>query len=134
MPAPEPTIVHQDDCESEEWDDPIRGRVRFRTMLSGDRTPSEAITMGVAELGPGESRSLRLHRHEAPEAYFILAGTGVVNIDGREHPVCAGSAVFVPGGVRHGAFNTGVDTLRLLYVFAVDSFADVEYEFDTAAS
>lgn len=37
--------------------------------------------------------------------------------------------MFIPGNVWHGARNTGTNVLRLLYVFATDSFADVYYEF-----
>ena len=47
----------------------------------------------------------------------------------REHRLRAGSSVFIPGNVWHGARNTGTNVLRLLYVFATDSFADVYYEF-----
>ena len=46
-----------------------------------------------------------------------------------ELPVATGSTVFVPGGVWHSARNTGDDVLRILYVFAADSFDDVVYEY-----
>ena len=46
-----------------------------------------------------------------------------------EHALRPGSSVFIPGDVWHGARNTGHDVLRLLYVFAADSFSDVNYVF-----
>jgi mannose-6-phosphate isomerase-like protein (cupin superfamily) len=85
--------------------------------------------MGVAELPPGQPRQIVTHRHAQIEAYYILSGEGVVEIDGVEHPVRAGSAIYLPGDVEHGAVNTGPETLRLLYVFAADSFDQVEYRF-----
>jgi quercetin dioxygenase-like cupin family protein len=48
-----------------------------------------------------------------------------------EHGLRPGSAVFIPGGAEHGVRNTGAGILRLLYAFAADSFAEVEYEFSS---
>ena len=67
--------------------------------------------------------------HDPDELYFVLSGTGAVVVDDRELPVAAGSTVFVPGGAWHSARNTGDDVLRILYVFPVDSFDDVVYEY-----
>ena len=69
---------------------------------------------------------LKVHRHALPELYYILTGSGVVTIDGVQHPVSADTAVFIPGNVAHGLRNTGQTILRFLYVFAVDSFSKVE--------
>ena len=54
-------------------------------------------------------------------------------IDGIDHAVRAGCAVFIPGNAWHGTRNTGSEVLRLLYVFAVDSIADVTYVFPDGA-
>ena len=124
-----PYIVHEQECEFEGSIEPVPGKVRWRTLLSGDRTPTDSLTLGVAELAPGEAEGFRVHRHAQAEVYYVLSGEGVVVIDGSEHRVRAGSAVYVPGGAAHGAFNTGDRVLRILYVFAADSFAEVEYEF-----
>lgn len=122
-------VVHESSCPLESWDEAQRGNVVWRTLISGDRTPTSQMTLGVAEIGPGDTEHLGLHRHEAAEIYYVLSGEGVVSIDGAEHPLRAGSSVFVPGNVLHGARNTGRETLRLLYVFAADSFSGVEYVF-----
>lgn len=126
----EPVVLHEQDCPLERWEDPSRGDVTWRTLLSGDRTPTRALTMGVAELPPGGSSELHEHRHAPVEAYYILAGEGVVSIDDVSFPVRAGSVVYIPGDVPHSAANTGREPLRLIYVFAVDSFDQVEYRFD----
>ena len=129
-----PVVVHEQDCPLERWDDPGRGGVTWRTLLSGDRTPTRDLTMGVAEIPPGESSDPGEHRHAQVEVYYILSGEGSVVIDGVSHPVRAGSAVYVPGDARHGVANTGVEVLRLLYVFAVDAFDQVEYRFEAGQS
>jgi mannose-6-phosphate isomerase-like protein (cupin superfamily) len=109
------------------WDDPVRGRLRWRTLFSRGATPTERVTCGVAEFQPGEW--LGLHRHAPAEIYYIFAGAGVVSLDGREIPVKAGTAVFIPGMAEHGVRQTGSEILRLFYAFPVDSFDSVEYLF-----
>ncbi len=128
----EAVIRREAQCELERWDDPVRGAVSWRTLFSGDRTPTSELTMGVAELPPGIAGPGSPHRHTQPEVYYILAGHGTVWVDGETHDVSEGSAVFIPGDAPHYARNTGSGVMRLLYVFAVDSFAEVEYEFPAA--
>ena len=69
------------------------------------------------------------HRHKIVESYFFIHGHGVLTLGGDEYKVGAGSAVHIPSLTVHGVRNTGSTTLQFFYVFATDSFADVEYEF-----
>jgi quercetin dioxygenase-like cupin family protein len=50
-------------------------------------------------------------------------------LDGAEHLLRAGSAVFIPGGTEHGVTNVGTTPVRLFYTLAADSFDQVEYLF-----
>ncbi len=128
-PPSRPFVVHERDCELEDWSASGRHGVSWRTLLSGDRTPTDSLTMGIAEIEPGSPDEFHLHRHEPAEAYYILAGSGAMSIDGEIHEVSAGSAVFVPSNSIHSIANIGADVLRVLYVFGVDSFGDVVYVF-----
>lgn len=121
-----PIILHKGSSE-ERWNDELRGHVQWRTLFSSERTPSEALTAGVAEIPPGSE--LKAHRHAEPELYYIIEGEGVVPIDGLEYPVQVGTAVFIPGDATHRIENRSQFSLRLLYVFAADSFNEVEYVF-----
>jgi quercetin 2,3-dioxygenase len=48
------------------------------------------------------------HLHRGVEnVYYILEGDVVIRIDGVDHPVEPGSAVFIPPGVPHSATNVG---------------------------
>lgn len=132
MERPRSVVVHEDACPLEGWDDALRGKVVWRTLLSGDRTPTAQLTLGVTELGPGQPSPFHPHRHAQSEIYYVLSGEGIVYIDGEEHPLRAGTGVFIRGDAWHGARNTGCEPLRLLYVFAADSFADVHYQFPAA--
>jgi mannose-6-phosphate isomerase-like protein (cupin superfamily) len=128
--AVEPIAVDEADAPLDGWDHPVRGRIHWRTLFSQGLTPSAGITCGVAQLGPGDW--LGLHRHAPPETYYVIAGAGTVSLDGREIPVKAGSAVFIPGMAEHGIRHTGIEVLRLFYAFPVDSFDGVEYLFSRA--
>lgn len=127
----QPVVVDERGCPVEDWADTGRNGVSWRTLISVDRTPTDSLTMGVAEIQPGSPDELHLHRHEPAEVYYVLAGEGVVSIDGKVHEVGSGSAVFVPSNALHAVGNTGTGVLRLLYVFGVDSFDDVTYVFPT---
>lgn len=43
-------VVQEETVPLEGWNDAIRGKVVWRTLLSGDRTPSSQRTLGVTEL------------------------------------------------------------------------------------
>jgi oxalate decarboxylase/phosphoglucose isomerase-like protein (cupin superfamily) len=57
-----------------------------------------------------------------------------VSLDGAEHVVDAGASVFIPGDSEHGIRNTGSAPLRVAYVLAADSLADVDYRFSVEES
>ena len=126
----EPVVVQESAREWETWPDEEvirKGLVYWKTLVSGDVTRSDALTMGVAKIPPGEA--LHEHRHRQAEIYLILQGTGSVRIDGKTRPVRAGSAVFIPGNAVHSCENTGASDLRFAYVFPANSFQEVEYVF-----
>ena len=70
-------VVQESTREWETWPDQEvakRGLVYWKTLVSGDLTQSEALTMGIAMVPPTES--LREHRHHQAEIYLVLEGTG----------------------------------------------------------
>src|SRR4051794_36057009 len=100
--ANEPVIVKESERDWETWpDDQVaeRGAVWWKTLVSGEATPSNALTLGVARVPPGAE--LHLHRHEQPEVYFILEGSGAVVGAGSSGEVTAGDGVFLPGDALH---------------------------------
>ena len=124
-----PFVVHPDELPVERWNDQALDGVTWRTLVSSDRAPTDSMTVGVAEIEPSRDLRVSLHRHGPAETYVIVTGEGVVSIEGVDHRVRQGSTVFIPANAWHGVLNTSSDVMRLIYVFAVDSFADVIYEF-----
>jgi len=125
----QPVVRHLDDCRTESWSSPERGSVTWWELFGGDLTPTNEMTLGIAEIPVGAVPPPRGHRHDAAEIYLIIGGEGSVMIDGRSHPVQTGSAVWIPADAEHYAHNTGRTPLRLVYAFARDKFSDVHYEF-----
>ena len=128
--AKQPVVARESDREWETWPpDEIasRGRVSWKTLFSGDITPTEGLTFGIAAIPRGDA--LALHRHAQAEIYFVLDGVATVTVESEELRVEAGAALFVPGNALHGCRNLDESELRLAYVFPADSFDDVEYVF-----
>ncbi|KQT50857.1 cupin [Aureimonas sp. Leaf454] len=124
----EPVIVRDLGIASDGWSEPEgRGVVGWQTLLSGDLTPTDGLTAGIAHLQPGGH--LALHRHEPAELYFLLEGEAVVSVNGAESRVSTGACVFIPGNAEHGIRNEGGAPVRFLYVFPTDSFAEIVYRF-----
>jgi quercetin dioxygenase-like cupin family protein len=127
---PEPVVVDQEAREWEAWPAEQvaqRGEAEWKTLISAGLTQSASLTMGVARLPPGGS--LHPHRHEQPEAYLVLEGSGVVTITGEARALREGVAVFIPANALHSVEATGGSGLRFAYVLAADSFENVEYRF-----
>ncbi|WP_018332744.1 cupin domain-containing protein [Actinomycetospora chiangmaiensis] len=110
----------------ETWDDPVRGHLRW-CLLDGGLDPApHAVTTGVLDLAPGDW--LGRHRHAATELYFVVSGSPVVWLDGRETVVAAGTHVRLPGGIEHG-LRAVDDPVRVLFSFPTTAFADVVHRF-----
>ena len=130
----EPVVSREQDLEWETWDEeeiPRKGLVYWKTLISKGFTPSENLTVGFASLPPGGA--LNEHRHKQEEVYLVLEGSGLVRVGDEELTVEAGSVVFIPGDVLHSCENIGSSDLRAAYVFAADSFDEVEYVFGDRA-
>lgn len=57
------------------------------------------------------------HAHERAEhVYYVLAGRGLMTLDGESHVITPNQAVFIPPGVKHSFANNGVEDL--LFVVA----------------
>lgn len=64
---PKPVFRCVDDCETQEWNHPIRGAVKWWELINGDQTETTGITMGIAEVPVGSLYPKRGHTHDAEE-------------------------------------------------------------------
>ncbi|MGB7285980.1 MAG: cupin domain-containing protein [Salaquimonas sp.] len=119
-------VAALDDQPIEGGFDPAFGNVTWQTLISGDKTNSNGLILGVATF-PANG-VLHLHRHLPPEFYFCIAGSGVVTMDGLKYTITQGSAVYIPGNVEHGVV-AGPGGLTFAYGFSEDAFSAIEYRF-----
>jgi mannose-6-phosphate isomerase-like protein (cupin superfamily) len=60
----------------------------------------------------------RQQPHEVDEVYVVLEGHGLLSVEGVDHELREGHAIFVPAGAEHRF--TGYEQLGVLVVFAGD--------------
>jgi mannose-6-phosphate isomerase-like protein (cupin superfamily) len=58
-----------------------------------------------------------LHQHDHDEIYYVISGTGVYTLDGKEHSVGPGDAMLTRPGSTHTIRQTGSDDLVLLITY-----------------
>jgi mannose-6-phosphate isomerase-like protein (cupin superfamily) len=73
------------------------------------------LEAGVLRLHPGEEDTQG--PHDEDELYFVVEGSGRIEVGKESRPVSRGSIVFVPAHVPHH-FYGNMDELVVLYMFA----------------
>jgi quercetin dioxygenase-like cupin family protein len=129
--VPEPFAVKLEDSPVEGVGDTQSGLLTWRTLISGDRNPSDQLIIGVADFPP--HGQLNVHRHEPAEFYFGLSGGGTVVARGVEYRIAKGIAVFIPGNTDHGVV-AGPGGLSMLYGFAQRAFSEIVYDYGDGRS
>ena len=101
----------------------MRARMAFLTNRDHEDRPwgafdrftrGEPSTVKVIAIKPGQRFSLQYHNKRS-EFWHILAGTGVVSIDGEEHVAKAHDEFEIPVGAKHRA-AAGEQGLRILEI------------------
>jgi mannose-6-phosphate isomerase-like protein (cupin superfamily) len=77
-------------------------------------TGCPSVTQFIGFVPPGRAPD---HFHRYDEVLYVLAGEGILHIDGEEAPLGPGSCVHLPARLVHCLENSGQDELRLLGVF-----------------
>lgn len=128
-----PIVIHGkgvSQIPSDAFSDANHGNVIWKTLLSNPTTDSDAMCVGIAICPP--NGTLALHQHTQAELYYVLSGSGQVEIRGVRHEVNEGSILWIPGDAMHGVSCGPNETLRWLYVFPEGRFEDIKYRFKAA--
>jgi len=72
-----------------------------------------AQSLAEATLEPAETTQRHYHR-EAEEIYFVVKGSGELEVDGDVKRIRPGDAVLIPPGAWHQLENNGTSELRIL--------------------
>jgi len=98
---------------------PPGGKASIAVMARG-----EAAFLGVLELPGGGA--VPEHQDLTEEYIYVLEGGGTITVDGEQHSLSPGSAVFMPAGATV-SYQNGDEALVALQVFAGPESAD-KYE------
>lgn len=124
----EPVIADQADVGWEDWDDPANlapDAIRWKLLISRERSPSGGLVTGVARIEPGAK--LSRHHHEPEETYYVLSGSGLIEIEDTRQEIGPGTAVFIPPNAKHALRCTGPEPLVFIFTFPRDRFEDIVY-------
>jgi mannose-6-phosphate isomerase-like protein (cupin superfamily) len=70
-------------------------------------------SLAEATLEPDQATERHYHR-ETEEIYFVIKGSGDMEVDGEHKRIAVGDAVLIPPGAWHTLHNNGTSELRIL--------------------
>jgi mannose-6-phosphate isomerase-like protein (cupin superfamily) len=99
------------------WDErpslPATPNREFRYLVD-EEIGCRDITQFVGVIPPGRAP---MHSHTYDEVVYVIAGEGLLHLDGEATPIAAGSCIHLPPLTEHCLENTGGEPMRVLGVF-----------------
>lgn len=86
------------------------------TVKASETETGGAVSVLENEEPPGFGPPVHVH-HDCAEAFYVLAGEYIMNLEGREVVCPAGSFIFIPRGARHGFRVGDVPSRKLNFYF-----------------
>jgi len=83
-------------------------------MVLDRRVLKEIGFLAVARLAPG--KEIESHIDPMEEIYFVLSGTGLMQVDDESRQVGSGDATWIPTGSSHALLNNGSEDCVILVV------------------
>jgi mannose-6-phosphate isomerase-like protein (cupin superfamily) len=74
---------------------------------------TDAQSVAEATLEPDQATERHYHR-ATEEIYFVVKGSGDMEVDGEHKRIAVGDAVLIPTGAWHSLHNNGTSELRIL--------------------
>jgi quercetin dioxygenase-like cupin family protein len=87
-------------------------RMGKSTIAQGDH-----LFAGLNSFEPGQEHALHTHAGQ-DKLYFVLEGSGIVQVGEQTEALSAGDAAFAPSGVAHSIRNPGPARLVVMAVLA----------------
>jgi uncharacterized RmlC-like cupin family protein len=101
-----------------------KGSINVKYFFREEGFPNPARIL-IYTIPPAASEGIHVH---APgdakfgsfdEFYYVISGSGEMEIEGEKVPVAAGDHIFAPNGVAHGIENTSAEGDLKVYLLAV---------------
>jgi len=101
-------------AEAVPWDCPPGHHGSFSKMLvSPENSETKDIDFRISIYHPQGYAEPHVHQ-VAENVYYIIKGTGLVELDGEEFVVEPNTVIYMPPGVKHGIWNTGFEDLVMI--------------------
>jgi mannose-6-phosphate isomerase-like protein (cupin superfamily) len=85
----------------------------IRSLLDRSNAPVSNHSLAEATLDAGQATTRHYHK-VSEEIYYLVEGSGEMDVDGEMRTVTVGDAILIPPGAWHQLTNTGDGPLRLL--------------------
>ena len=85
----------------------------IRSLLDRTNAPVQLQSLAEATLALGQATERHYHRL-SEEIYYLLEGTGEMELNGERQPVRPGDAILIPPGAWHQITGTSAIPLRFL--------------------
>jgi quercetin dioxygenase-like cupin family protein len=101
-----------------------KGAIDVKFFFREEGAPKPALIL-IYTIPPGASEGVHVHKPgdaklgSGDEFYYIISGSGEMEIEGEKVPVTAGDHIFTPNGVAHGIENTSTEADLKVYLLAV---------------
>jgi quercetin dioxygenase-like cupin family protein len=95
-------------------DHKVKGITRY--LLDAD-LDGEPLHVHISEVAAGQ-RAHPPHQHGGLEAFYMLEGEGVLEIDGETHPLRTNEAVVFDPQKLHGLVNRSAAPMRYMVILA----------------
>lgn len=121
-------IRNIEDMEPDECDRSLRFATKNRKqetlrdtyfLIDPENSPSKNLKMGFTTVYAEGKTTGHAHKdHE--EIYYVIQGRGKMVVGDSEYEIKTGDALYVPFGLFHTTYNTGILPLQLLWVTVKD--------------
>jgi quercetin dioxygenase-like cupin family protein len=78
-------------------------------------TKSKNLNFGVVQFE--KDKTSLTHAHDVEEALYVLAGKGIIDVDGIIYNVKKGDFLYIPIGCKHTIITGNNSRLKILFVF-----------------
>jgi mannose-6-phosphate isomerase-like protein (cupin superfamily) len=97
------------------------GRCTRVLVGPGAALEAEKFVMGHVTIYPGGS--VPLHFHQQEEVYYIVAGSGRIQVNGESSDVQAGDCIYIRPQLEHVLTNTAEQNMIMMFCYSPKTVA-----------
>jgi quercetin dioxygenase-like cupin family protein len=95
---------------------PVSFKGLTRCLVADNIDPNK-LRLHITEIEPG-TRPHPPHTHAGVEAFYVLEGNGVIEVEGESYALGPNEAIVLDPTRLHGLVNTGSTRMRYLVIIA----------------